>query len=194
MLFSKLCHPYNESIQPVNFRLFLIFALMLVFWSCHRRLGDLANDQKLRVLAIEKIIENQSLLRLDSSVYTLKKTETLTAYKDDQKQIIRFMRSMSSTASFQTINLYFEKGELVSSVHEEINQARIKNQTEITRKQYYFQNGSVIYAEMRSVHSARLSNEQLLRKLNHTKPRPFKYSPYIYRDEIIFFEKNKNNF
>ncbi|HMX87387.1 MAG TPA: hypothetical protein PKD30_02690 [Saprospiraceae bacterium] len=178
----------------MNFRLLLIFILMLVFWSCHRRLGDLANDQKLRVLAIDKIIENQSLLRLDSSVYALKKTDTLTAYKDDHKQIIRFMRSLSSTASFQTINLYFEKGELVSSLHKEINQARIKNQTEITRKQYYFQNGSVIYAEMRSVHSARLSNEQLLHKLNLTKPRPFKHSPYIYRDEIIFFEKNKNNF
>lgn len=178
----------------MKFKLFVIFVLITIFWSCQRRLGDLSNDQKLRVLAIEKIIENQSMQHADSSVLSLKITDILTAYKDDHNQIIRLVRNLSSTASFQTINLFFEKGELVSSVHEEINQARIKNQTEITRKQYFFQNGSVIYAEMRRVHSARLTKEQLLRKLNHTKPKPFKYSPYIYRDEIIFFEKNKNNF
>ena len=184
-----------QNLHLLKTRIFYALTCLLagcLVLSCSSPMAGLTREQKNTVLECRRSVSRIRSARLDTSVIRLKKSEILTGYRDDLQQLVRFNRQVLTPAVDLGIDLFFVKGELVSSVHLEINRARVRNKVEVTSKQYYFSGGQVVHAESKSLKSGRIGEAELLRRLERKKPSSFKAGPYIYRDEITFFERFKS--
>lgn len=169
----------------------IIVSVIILVTSCSsdpiRKLDELTKERVLRIKTyIGKLNESSN----KTKSYNRGKNEKITAYYNDQYELIKIGRELKETSAIKEYNFYFMDNQFIASHHYSNNTAKIKDKCFMVAKEFYYSEGNTIFATQKSS-TYKLCSDVEMQKFERITPKKSEAPASIYSDELLIIEKLK---